>query len=225
MPGHRTDRRADGRARRPGRPGPPGPAGPGRRTDGGCDGAAHRLVAHLDRHVRREEAGIFSALRDTGEFLDEIEALEVEHRTSRPDRRPRSGPRTSRPVTRTARRPRRARRARGPRDLPGLRRHPRRHGWAIVDRAHTESPSFLLDASAKPQQPRKRRTMQKESLTALVRHHLETARTASSGRSAHTVYGGHEHVLRQTLIALRAGATSTSTRTRARRPSRSCTAA
>jgi quercetin dioxygenase-like cupin family protein len=28
---------------------------------------------------------------------------------------------------------------------------------------------------------------------------------ASSGRSAHTVYGGHEHILRQTLIALRAG--------------------
>ena len=48
-------------------------------------------------------------------------------------------------------------------------------------------------------------TMQKESLTALVRHHLATARAASSGRSAHTVYGGHEHVLRQTLIALRAG--------------------
>ena len=47
--------------------------------------------------------------------------------------------------------------------------------------------------------------MQKESLTALVRHHLETASTASSGRSAHTLYGGHEHLLRQTLIALRAG--------------------
>jgi len=47
--------------------------------------------------------------------------------------------------------------------------------------------------------------MQKESLTALVRHHLENARAAASGRSAHTVYGGHEHVLRQTLIALRAG--------------------
>ena len=47
--------------------------------------------------------------------------------------------------------------------------------------------------------------MQKESLTALVRHHLATASTASSGRSAHTIYGGHEHVLRQTLIALRAG--------------------
>ena len=47
--------------------------------------------------------------------------------------------------------------------------------------------------------------MQKESLTALVRHHLELAAMAPSGRSAHTVYGGHEHVLRQTLIALRAG--------------------
>lgn len=47
--------------------------------------------------------------------------------------------------------------------------------------------------------------MQKESLTALVRHHLEMASSASSGRSAHTIYGGHEHVLRQTLIGLRAG--------------------
>jgi hypothetical protein len=47
--------------------------------------------------------------------------------------------------------------------------------------------------------------MQRESLAALARHHLEQALTAPSGRSAHTVYGGHEHVLRQTLIALRAG--------------------
>ena len=47
--------------------------------------------------------------------------------------------------------------------------------------------------------------MQKESLTALVRHHLATALTSSSGRSAHTIYGGHERILRQTLIALRAG--------------------
>lgn len=47
--------------------------------------------------------------------------------------------------------------------------------------------------------------MQQESLTALVSHHLEAAAKASSGRSAHTVYGGHEHALRQTLIALRAG--------------------
>ena len=48
-------------------------------------------------------------------------------------------------------------------------------------------------------------TLQKESLTALTRHHLEAALKASSGRSAHTLYGGHDHVLRQTLIALRAG--------------------
>jgi quercetin dioxygenase-like cupin family protein len=47
--------------------------------------------------------------------------------------------------------------------------------------------------------------MEKISLTALAREHLETARAASSGRSAHTVYGGHEHSLRQTVMALTAG--------------------
>jgi quercetin dioxygenase-like cupin family protein len=46
--------------------------------------------------------------------------------------------------------------------------------------------------------------MEKLSLTALTREQLKIARQASSGRSAHTVYGGHEHVLRQTLIALAA---------------------
>ena len=47
--------------------------------------------------------------------------------------------------------------------------------------------------------------MEKLSLTALAREQLKMARDASSGRSAHTVYGGHEHVLRQTLIALASG--------------------
>jgi quercetin dioxygenase-like cupin family protein len=47
--------------------------------------------------------------------------------------------------------------------------------------------------------------MEKFSLTALARQQLKIAREASSGRSAHTVYGGHEHVLRQTVIALVAG--------------------
>lgn len=47
--------------------------------------------------------------------------------------------------------------------------------------------------------------MQKSSLTALARQQLEHATNASSGRSSHTVYGGHEHVLRQTVIALAAG--------------------
>jgi quercetin dioxygenase-like cupin family protein len=49
--------------------------------------------------------------------------------------------------------------------------------------------------------------MEKFSLTALARHQLDQARAASSGRSSHTVFGGHEHVLRQTLIALAAGHT------------------
>ncbi|MFC9964513.1 cupin domain-containing protein [Nocardia ignorata] len=47
--------------------------------------------------------------------------------------------------------------------------------------------------------------MEKMSLTALARQQLELASAASSGRSARTIYGGHEHVLRQTLIALAAG--------------------
>lgn len=47
--------------------------------------------------------------------------------------------------------------------------------------------------------------MQKMSLQALARGQLELAAAAPSGRAAHTVYGGHEHGLRQTLIALTAG--------------------
>ncbi|MYS44206.1 LuxR family transcriptional regulator [Streptomyces sp. SID5998] len=51
--------------------------------------------------------------------------------------------------------------------------------------------------------------MQKISLDARAREHLERAAAASTGRSAETVYGGHEHVLRQTLITLRAGTSLT----------------
>ena len=47
--------------------------------------------------------------------------------------------------------------------------------------------------------------MENISLTALTREQLELARVASSGRSARTVFGGHEHQLRQTVIALAAG--------------------
>ena len=49
--------------------------------------------------------------------------------------------------------------------------------------------------------------MEKFSLTALARQQLELAHTTSSGRSSSTVYGGHEHQLRQTMIALTAGQT------------------
>lgn len=51
--------------------------------------------------------------------------------------------------------------------------------------------------------------MRKFSLDALAREHLDRAASGSTGRSATTVYGGHEQVLRQTLVALRAGSSLT----------------
>ena len=105
------------------------------------------LVAHLDRHVQREEDGIFRAMRTAGEFIDEIDALEGEHRDLAaaiavldPDS---AGFATQ--VTRL---------------LDDLDVHVEREdlgifpvsvvtlgatGWAIVDEAHARSPSFLLD--------------------------------------------------------------------------------
>lgn len=50
--------------------------------------------------------------------------------------------------------------------------------------------------------------MDKLSLVAVARNELEAARRASSGRSARTVLGGHERVLRQTVIAMCAGRTT-----------------
>lgn len=47
--------------------------------------------------------------------------------------------------------------------------------------------------------------MKKFSLTALGRDHLDRAKDEGSGRSATTVFGGHDQVLRQTVIALRKG--------------------
>ena len=47
---------------------------------------------------------------------------------------------------------------------------------------------------------------QKTSLDALAREQLELAANAGGGRTARTVYGGHEKVLRQTLIAMVGGA-------------------
>lgn len=48
--------------------------------------------------------------------------------------------------------------------------------------------------------------MQKFSLDALAREQLERARANGSARSSATVFGGHEHAMRQTLVALLAGA-------------------
>jgi len=47
--------------------------------------------------------------------------------------------------------------------------------------------------------------MEKFSLIAKAREQLGRARQSPNGRGAETVYGGHERVLRQTLIALVAG--------------------
>ena len=44
--------------------------------------------------------------------------------------------------------------------------------------------------------------MQKISLDALACEHLKRARSVPSGRSAETVHGGHEHVLRKALMTL-----------------------
>ncbi|HTT54618.1 MAG TPA: cupin domain-containing protein [Streptosporangiaceae bacterium] len=47
--------------------------------------------------------------------------------------------------------------------------------------------------------------MEKLSLDAVAREQAKRAASAPSGRSAETVYGGHEHALRQTVVALTAG--------------------
>jgi len=38
------------------------------------------LVGHLQQHVEREELGIFTALRSQGDYVDEVDELEGEHR-------------------------------------------------------------------------------------------------------------------------------------------------
>jgi hemerythrin-like domain-containing protein len=37
-------------------------------------------VGHLEQHVTREELGIFTALRSQGDYSDEVDELEGEHR-------------------------------------------------------------------------------------------------------------------------------------------------
>ena len=47
--------------------------------------------------------------------------------------------------------------------------------------------------------------MQKISIEALARQQLSAALAADSGRASDTVFGGHEKVLRQTVMAFKAG--------------------
>ena len=47
--------------------------------------------------------------------------------------------------------------------------------------------------------------MHKLSLTGIARQELENAEGASSGRSSKSVYGAHDHPLKQTVVALCVG--------------------
>lgn len=113
------------------------------------------LVAHLQRHVGREEDGIFRALRAAGEFIDEIEALEAEHRDL--------ATLVAALDTGSA-----GFDAQVGALLDDLAVHVEREdlgifpvsvvtlgagGWAMVDQAHADSPSFLLDAPAEMHPP------------------------------------------------------------------------
>lgn len=47
--------------------------------------------------------------------------------------------------------------------------------------------------------------MESVSLNTLADEQLAAAHAAKAGRAAHTIHGGHDHLLRQTLIALVGG--------------------
>jgi hemerythrin-like domain-containing protein len=110
------------------------------------------LVRHLDRHVRREEVGIFAALRAQDEFLEEVDQLEKEHRSfdeAISDLDP-EGPEFERMVSDL---------------LHDLDQHVDREnlgifpvsvvtlgeqGWAMVEEARTAHPTFLPTGSEPP---------------------------------------------------------------------------
>ena len=104
-----------------------------------------RLLGHLASHVSREEEGIFAALREDGEFVDEVEALEAEHRAfdAVAAALDADGGSFEQAVLRL---------------LRDLEEHVEREnlgifpvsvvtlgasGWELVDRAHTRHPTFL----------------------------------------------------------------------------------
>ncbi|MGE5761991.1 MAG: DUF488 family protein, partial [Gemmatimonadota bacterium] len=78
--------------------------------------------------------------------------------------------------------------------------------YSSRDREHNNAVA-LWDYLQAHHRPERRTWMHKLSLGALAREQLDRARHASAGRSAETVYGGHEQTLRQTLMAFTAGTT------------------
>ena len=110
------------------------------------------LASRLQRHVRREEDGIFRALRSSGEFLDEVDALEGEHADLEKSvaRLDPGAPGFAAAVADL---------------LDDLAVHIDREdygifpvsvvtlggaGWEMTDRAHAAAPSFLLDVPPEP---------------------------------------------------------------------------
>jgi hypothetical protein len=112
-------------------------------------------VARLTGHVRPEEDGILTALRSTGEYAVEVDALEEEHRDLEATIAGLDvgSPGFAASVTRL---------------LDDLDVHVQREelgifpvsvvtlgaaGWAVIDEAHARTPSFLLDPDAASPDP------------------------------------------------------------------------
>ena len=76
----------------------------------------------------------------------------------------------------------------------------------LVDDIHGQRP-VVADLLELRQQPdRDSDGLQKVSLTALARQQVDRATGAGGRHTADTVYGGHEKVLRQTVIGISQGA-------------------
>jgi hypothetical protein len=91
--------------------------------------------------------------------------------------------------------------------VDGTDHHPPRSGFTHP----VGGPSPVRSFRGPVRQPRcgrvdgKLRAWRKFPPEAIAREQAKRAAAASSGRSAETVYGGHEHALRQTVLALTAG--------------------
>jgi quercetin dioxygenase-like cupin family protein len=82
--------------------------------------------------------------------------------------------------------------------------------WAPVKwpKRRDEGPPFRADLRAGDKNLETAR-MEKFSLDSIAREQAKRAAAAPAGRSAETVYGGHEHTLRQTVLAMTAGTSLT----------------
>jgi hypothetical protein len=142
------------------------------------------LVSRLQRHVQREEDGVFRALRESGEFLDEVDALEGEHgdlEKAIAALDPDAGD-FHLAVSSL---------------LDDLAAHIEREdygifpvsvvtlgaaGWAIVDRAHSTTPSFLLDPTTRAHRdpPDRGRALRHESSEEESHMHKESLTGSSA---------------------------------------------